>query len=266
MLDFIFLLTPGAVTYLIANRNHNHSNQSGGSALIELIAYSGIDMGIFWLLRIWSGNASLSIIDTEANYLNYQGNLFFFSLAVAVVVGILMAFLKMLNPEFHIIQTQKSRWQSFNPRMKQLLKRLAIVVIICIAAVFLIKPIISNRLLEQSKTKCKQTATALLPDVKETVANALENGTSVDALSDLTVHNLTIRKVTVDQNWNTGTTKGAEEAVYMVDGYGNVVYFSYRNTNYTATWSGSTEDEEFRTSHKGWNGGKGYGWTGTSMN
>ena len=74
-----------------------------------------------------------------------------------------------------------------------------------------------------------------------------------------------IRQVDEDQHWINGNSYGDAEAVYMVDGTGTLVYFSYHDLMRATTWSGPSTDAEFLAAHGGWNGGNGSGWTGYKL-
>jgi len=74
-----------------------------------------------------------------------------------------------------------------------------------------------------------------------------------------------VRQVEEDQHWINGTDYGEPDAVYMADGNGTVVYFSYHNGIRASTWSGPSTDPDFVAEHGGWVGGKGAGWSGYSV-
>lgn len=265
MLDFILLFTPGVITYLVAAKFAGRITDKWYAAIAEILAYTGIDAGIVWYVMYLRGISDVYIIDQDANYLAYNGVSFWLSLLLAFIAGIIIAILKKMNFSLEIIPVKEGFFNKLSRKTKRILKGILVLVVFIIAAVSIIQPKIENSRKAAVSSAFRETVTTLLTDINKEIASELDSGVSVDELSDLTIDKLTVKKVTADQHWNNVSPNGTQDAVYMVDGNGTLVYISYRDKNYCATWSGPSDDPLFIASHGGWSNGNGAGWTGTGL-
>lgn len=102
---------------------------------------------------------------------------------------------------------------------------------------------------------------AFRDDMEQYIQESLKQ-CSIEELGDILYNGITVKRVTGDQHWTEPSQDGGMEAVYMVDSYGVLVYISYKDENFIATWSGPTKDEALMEAEYGWSGGNGAGWTG----
>jgi len=264
MTDFIVLAAPGALTWLTVYILTKTEKESQVHQLIGFFFYCGVDMGLFWAFRAWQSMADGGTAE-EIMLVDKSGAGFWQSMLIALVAGAFFSILRMFDAGLQVSENDEAWAGRLSRKARIILKAL----LACVSAVIILgavlRPVITSRVEQNRESSTKKYVTGLLDKVSSDVEAEISSGTDPESLKDLTYDDLNVARVDRDQNWRDGTGKDRKEAVYMTDGEGKVVYFSYRDKYYAATWSGPTEDQEFLDSHGGWNKGKGFGWTGKLM-
>ena len=240
------IAAPGALTWLVDRKLSRHKSTDQVKGIMDFFLYSLINVGISWLVQ---GRGDLHV--------TVSGPSLWISLLIALLVGFAAALFHLVDVELEVGRKGK------RSRMGKLAFVLAagIFAIACLGF-FAVRPYWNA----VSKTRDKEQTRAFVKDrleeIRQDVKRQLDAGTDPNDLADIELEDLTVKRVITDQRWNSGTGVSGQEAVYMVDGNGDVVYISYRDQNYAGSWSGASKDKEFIAAKGGWNGGKGYSWTG----
>ena len=251
MLDFIILLAPGALTFLTSEKLAARKDLKSHTAVMETILYSGLNMGLLWLIRTARGEASAA-----AALISQDGQSFWLSLLIALLLGIAAAIFHKLDMELSIVETGQNLLSGAKPWVR----RSVVTVFFCVFAVsfvwFAFGPRISRTLTENRHARESVYMKKLYSDLKQTLSDEIRNGTVPEDLDTLTIDGQDVRRVYEDQKWNSGTGSKEKQAVYMIDGLGSLIYFSFRTVDAAGTWSGPSVDEAFSD----W---RGFGWTGS---
>ena len=144
------------------------------------------------------------------------------------------------------------------------MKKSLLITLICTVVVLIlyVTPLMASRRKTRAEEKYKKTAVDTYYGVQSAVAGFKEEGRLPGEYGNIILDEVTVMQVSDDQHWVSGSESGKYEAVYMTDGLGTLVYYSFRDGERASTWSGPSDDQAFTESHGGWSGGQGAGWTG----
>ncbi len=257
-MELVYFLAPGALTWLVAEILSGKKEERGHRAMMEFLLYAGIDMGLVWLIRSvrHAGDEELVLIG------DVGGNLFWFSLLVAFLTGFGAAILRKMEVEMHFVESGSRLFNHVDPKVRRIVRTAALL----IAAVLLLFIAVKPRLDEARSANSVKSSAALAREIYRELDEKIDEmknaGENPENFGSITIKGVEVKRVTTDMRWNGPTGDGSTEAVYMADGSGELVYYSFRNKDGAATWSGPTTDQEFLDSHGGWSNGLGAGWTG----
>ena len=246
MLEFLMIAAPGALTWLVDRKLSRHKSTDQVKGIMEFFVYSLLDFGILWLVQ---GRGDLTV--------KVSGSQLWISLLVALAAGFVAALVHLFDVQLEVDRKGK-RSKTGKAVFLVAAGLLGAVCLVFFAVRPYWKTISRSRTKEQTQAYVKE----MLEEIRTEVKKQLDAGVQPDELADIELGDLTVKRVISDQRWVNGTGLRGQEAVYMVDGNGDVVYISYRDQNYAGTWSGVSKDKEFIAAKGGWNGGKGYSWTG----
>ena len=101
MFQFLSIFGPAAVTYLTVSRCLNRVSCKGMEAFIRLICYGAIDFAITIICMRPLDKIKTVVISNGMSEIQYGNTAFLFSMAAAVVSGIVIAAIQK-RIEFHI--------------------------------------------------------------------------------------------------------------------------------------------------------------------
>ena len=133
--------------------------------------------------------------------------------------------------------------------------------------VIFLRPVIANKRTAQLEETYRKNVMTAFEDVRRVIDERKKGDVRAEDLGDIEVElqngvSQIVKQVEEDQHWVNGKAYDGQEAVYMVDGQGSLVYFSFHNGSMATTWSGPSDDPDFLAAAGGWNAGKGSGWSG----
>ena len=265
MTEFLLYFAPGALTLLTATKLSGKENPFA-YALAELLVYTGVDLGILYLIGLARGDtfslgASLSSAQT---LIPVNGQMLWTGFLVALLTGVLFSFVKQWTILARAEKDKPSLWDRTSPRVKKMIRAMIVLALMCTVISVISSPYIKDRQARQQILNYKTLVRDTYTDVYEQIGAAVKAGTPVSSLGDIESNGITVKRVTKDQHWIKGNGKSTE-AVYMVDGNGTMVYFSFRDKERATTWSGPSTDPTFLAANNGWNSGNGSGWSGYSI-
>ena len=262
MTDLLFLIGPGAFTFMVAAKLSGKTADHLVSALTEWVSYCMIDMGLVWLIEVMMDNYGKTEAEASLSYPVIEMRMVWISLAAAFLVGVLASFFKLAVFQTMIDRERPGFFEKMGSKGRKLVRFL--VGLVCMASILalILLPRIQVRIREQADAAYKAKVRSIYTQIQDALEEELKEGTPVDDLEDILLEDITVKRVFSDQKWKQESGVAKEEAVYMVDGTGKLVYYSFRNAIWATTWSGATEDQEFLSRVGSWNKGRGYGWSG----
>ena len=265
MTEFLLYFAPGALTLLVAAKLSGKENPPA-YALAELLFYSGADLALMYGITLLTkeGIQAEEKTGSTTALIPVNGRMLVIGLLVALVTGVLFSFVKQWNVLARIEHNKPSLWERIDVRVKKILRLVCILCVMCLIVGVIAYPYLAEKRAKQQIANYKTTVRDTFTDVYEEVAAAVKARTPVSSLGNIESNGITVKRVSKDQHWFKGNGTSAE-AVYMVDGNGTVVYFSFRDKERATTWSGPSTDEAFLAANGGWNSGNGAGWSGYSI-
>ena len=264
-LQWFVLLAPGAFSALTASKFSGKEAKSV-FALMEWVLYSVLD---YALLSLATAMTTVTSEDGTMVRALEEGSVqrLAVSMLIALLVGILAAVVKQMQLHLLIQREGPGFLASRSPRVRAFFK--GVFTLLCMAGILcaIIYPKYMAERARRAEAKYKEVCVSTYEGVRSQVVELLEEGIHPSAFGNLDVDGLTVKQVTGDQRWKKEGSGGiGYEAVYMVDGNGDLVYYSFRDGTHGTTWSGPSVDENFLNANGGWNGGLGSGWTGFKVN
>ena len=258
MSEILCLLAPGAFVYLISEKLAGKPDRNRTHAWLETIVYSGIIMGLMWL------SSFLGRTDTETEVVlgEASGILFWKSMAVAFALGILVSLLKKMDIEIGFVETGRTFMEKRGKWTRRLAGFLLFIAVAAISCTALFSPALSRKMMADEAVRKKEYVQELLADLRKEAARLTDEGNDPDDVGLLNIDGMEIKRVDKDQKWTGGSGQDVKEAVYIMDGLGEIIYFSYRDKITAATWSGATRDDGFVEKYGAWTG---IGWSGPLM-
>ena len=225
---------------------------------MEMLVYGALTRGLLWAA------ACVMYPQETPDVLNgdIQGPVFWLSLLLALIVGLAASFFKSASIRLALKENPDSILRKMTPKRRKILTGTAAAVLVLLTGLIVFRGQIRSWSDAGYREREKAAAIALCAKVKDEVKAQIEAGTLPEDLDDLVIDGVDITRVEDDQRWTKGSGVDQREAVYMVDAEGVLVYFSFRDERYAATWSGPTSDQAFIDAHGGWLGGMGAGWSG----
>ena len=258
MPEILCLLAPGAFVYLISEKLTGKPDRNLTHAWLETIVYSGIIMGLMWL----SSYIGETDTETEAVLGEVNGILFWKSMAVAFALGILVSLLKKMDIEIGFVETGRTFMAKRGKWTRRLAGAVLFVAVAAVSCTALFSSAVQKRIMADEAVRKKAYVQELLTDLRKEAERYTDEGNDPDSLNVIHIDDMEIRRVDGDQKWTGGSGKDLKEAVYIMDGLGEIIYFSYRDKITAATWSGATRDEGFVEKYGAWTG---IGWSGPLM-
>ena len=257
-MELVYFLAPGALTWLVAEILSGKKEERGHRAFMEFLLYAGIDMGLVWLIR------SVRHVADEEEVLigDVSGKLFWFAMLVAFLVGLAAAILRKMEVEMHFVESGSRLFNHVNPKVRKTVRTAALLLAAVLLVFIAVKPRLDVTRSENSVKSSSSLAREIYRELDEKIEEMKTAGENPENLESFKIKGVEVKRVTADMHWNSATQDGSTEAVYMADGNGDLVYYSFRNKDGAATWSGPSSDQEFLDSHGGWSNGMGAGWTG----
>ena len=258
MSDWIILTAPGALSYIISVKFSGRKTSSAVEAFFEWLFLCGLDTGLLWLLS--GSGEELTVQELAAAA---TGAELFTGLLCGIAVGIAASFFRQLTITVWAERQSPGLWEKLSPRAKKAVHHLCVFALMLLLLLAILWPRIRQGQQEAQEAAYREHVLTAWQELQEKLDANSGSGEDAQNPGDVKTSVLTVRQVNKDQGWSgSGSGLPYEEAVYMVDGEGTLVYFSFRDESHGTTWSGPSSDTAFISSNKGWNGGMGFGWTG----
>ncbi len=264
-MEWLFILVFGAITYLTEKAFDKESEKKGIGEGAVFLVDSGINTWLSWLFLHARGLAADELFREGTYFLTLNGKNVLLMGIFSILLGLAIAFVKSMKPQIEFDMDKPGIWSSLGEKKQFAAKGVILAVMFLTVVLLAAAPSIKQKQAVAVKAKFKTTVINLLEETKKETAELATAGTAAKDMGTLKVQGTVLEQVEKDQYWSGVSEDGKVHAVYMVDGNGNLVYISYKDKNYCATWSGPSSDEDFLKSHGGWNHGNGSGWSGSGI-
>ncbi len=266
----VFLMTavPGALTFVLVRRLTGRPRVAWAELLIEYIFYCGMDLGIVWLweyLRARAASAAGKLSPADFSLPDFTLALFGEIMLTALAAGFVFAICRTIQIELAVTPTGRTFPLRLSGGAKKVISAVLAIALLALALGLILRPALLAERQRAAEENKRGMVMELMDRTRRETQRLISDGTAPEDMGDLMIDGISVRRVAADQYWSAGTGRDETEAVYMIDSDGVLVYFSFRDKDHAATWSGPSEDSSFIESKGGWNRGKGFGWTGALM-
>ena len=258
MSEWILFLAPGALSYVVSVGLSGKKSASSVQALLEWLFLCGLDTCLVWFLS--GADKELGLQELALGATGYD---LCIGLLGGLAVGIAAAYFRLLSIKAWAEHESPGLWEKLSPSARRILKRICTLILMVLLLLAVCWPRIRQEQEKALEDTYREHVMTTWKELQQKLETLSSDGGKLKNPGDIETSVVTVRQVSKDQGWSrNGSGHPTEEAVYMVDGEGTLVYFSFRDETHGTSWSGPSQDNDFISANRGWNGGMGFGWNG----